>query len=431
MKSAKGDTMKETIINNRIRPLSRTSMRDMYRINRRLFITFVSIIIFACILIAFNIATTAMEVYAESDVEKIENDLKDNVNDSLNDLELSELEKFVASLDDKSGFGTSLKSFIKGLINGEHKLGYSEYFKIALQAMTSGIVEILPLVMTVLAVAVIFSIINNLSSGFIGKSTTEVIYFVCYATIIVLVATKVGKIVADTVTTISSIQKFMQICFPILLTLMTALGGAVSVSVYQPLMATLSTGVIALINTVVIPCFVATMALTIVGNLTTSIKLDKLTKFFKSIGETLLGIMFSLFMTFVSIQGITGSVTDSISFRSAKFAISSYVPILGGYLSDGFDLVMASMVLIKNSLGVTGVLILLSIALVPIMKIICFTLALKLTAGIIEPIGDKRMSDIVYGISKNMTLLVIALVGVCFMFFIMLMLIIYTCNLGV
>jgi len=115
----------------------------------------------------------------------------------------------------------------------------------------------------------------------------------------------------------------------------------------------------------------------------------------------------------------------------AKFAISSYVPILGGYLSDGFDLVLASVVLVKNSVGLCGVLIMISIILAPIVSIIIFQLGLRLIAGIIQPIGDSRMSEIISAISDNLTLLIVAIMGMAFMFFIMVTLVIMTCNMGV
>lgn len=401
------------------------------KISIKLLIPFFMLMILTIVAVAaYNImeSTTA---YADSSVEEIKKELGDNVEDKLNGLDLSDLQQFINGLDGKGGIGGDIKAFLKGIIKGEHKNGYSEYFALSMKTLLGGLTDILPLIVTIIGVAILFSIVNNMSSGFISKSTTEILYFVCYSTIIIMVVAKVGNLIAVTVGTISNIQKLMQITFPILLTLITALGGAVTVSTYQPLMAVLSTGIITAINAVILPCFVAAMVLSIVGNLTKSIRLDKLNKFFKSLGEVLLGIMFSIFMTFVTMQGITGAVADNISVRSAKFAISSYVPILGGYLSEGFDLVMASIVLIKNSLGFTGVIVLLSVVLAPVLQLICFSLGLKLAAGIIEPIGDKRMSDIVYGISKNIVLLIVAMLGVAFMFFIMVMLVIYTCNLGV
>lgn len=69
---------------------------------------------------------------------------------------------------------------------------------------------------------------------------------------------------------------------------------------------------------------------------------------------------------------------------------------------------------------------------VPIVQTAVFTLGLKLTAGLCEPIcSDKRISDLLYGVSKNTSLLTAALAGMAFMFVILVMLIIGTCNAGV
>ena len=289
----------------------------------------------------------------------------------------------------------------------------------------------IPLLVTLIAVSIIFSIVNGLTSGFMSKSTTEIIHFVCYSAIIVLLMTEVTFLISDSVKAIQNMAKFMEIIFPIMLTLVTALGGIATTATYSPMMTVLSVGVTKIISNIVLPCFIATMALSIVGFISKDIKLNKLTKFFKSAGEVIIGVVFGLFTTFITTNGISGAITDNISIKSAKFAISSYVPVLGGYLSDGLDLAVASVMLVKNAVGVGGVILMLSIILSPVIKILVFSLGLKLVAGIIEPIGNKRMSEIVYAISKNLTLLVIAMLGMAFMFFIMMILILLTCNAGI
>ena len=120
-----------------------------------------------------------------------------------------------------------------------------------------------------------------------------------------------------------------------------------------------------------------------------------------------------------------------MSFNAAKFAVSSYVPILGGYLSDGFDLLTASLVLVKNAVGVTGVAVLAAVVLFPLLQLAAFILGLRLTAAITEPIGDTRTSSVLGALADNTGLPVTALVGVGFMFFVILMLVIGSFNPGV
>lgn len=362
--------------------------------------------------------------------EEIQKQLEQNVEENLNDIDFSELVEFENSLGTNIYDG-GIKKLIEDILSGEYKGGFLDTFNMVINMLGVSIKGFIPLLVTLVAIAIIFSIVNGLTSGFMSKSTTEIIHFVCYSAMIVLLMTEVTFLITDSVKAIKNMAEFMQVIFPIMLTLVTALGGVATTATYSPMMTILAVGVSKVISSIVLPCFIATMALSIVGFISKDIKLDKLTNFFKSSGEIIIGVVFGLFTTFVTTNGISGAIADNLSIKSAKFAIASYVPILGGYLSDGLDLAVASVMLVKNAIGVGGVIFMLSIVLAPVLKILIFSLGLKLVAGIIEPIGNKRMSEITYAISKNLTLLIVAMLGMAFMFFIMMILILLTCNAGV
>lgn len=387
------------------------------------------IIISVLILCMFTFVGQDISTTSAAENEIIEQ-LEENVDKNLNDIDFSDLVEFEKDFGAFTYEGGITKLF-KDILSGEYNGGFADTFNLIINMLGVSLKGFLPLLVTLIAIAIVFSIVNGLTSGFMSKSTTEIIHFVCYSAMIVILMTEVAFLITSSVKTIQNMSAFMQAIFPIMLTLVTALGGVATTATYSPMMTVLSVGVAKIISSVVLPCFIATMALSIVGFISKDIKLNKLTKFFKSAGEIIIGVVFGLFTTFVTTNGISGAITDNISIKSAKFAISSYVPILGGYLSDGLDLAVASVMLVKNAIGVGGVIFMLSIVLAPVVKILIFSLGLKLVAGIIEPIGNKRMSEIIYVISKNLTLLVVAILGMAFMFFIMMILIMLTCNAGI
>ena len=397
-------------------------------LNRKFIIFIVVALILALLLCLLPLFETASATTTAE--EEIKEELEKNVDKNLNDIDFSELIEFENGLG-KNVYEGGITKLIKDIIAGEYSGGFADTFNMIINMLGVSVKGFIPLLVTLIAVSIIFSIINGLTSGFMSKSTTEIIHFVCYSAIIVLLMTEVTFLITDSVKAIKNMAKFMEIIFPIMLTLVTALGGIATTATYSPMMTILSAGVTKIISNVVLPCFIATMALSIVGFISKDIKLNKLTKFFKSCGEVIIGVVFGLFTTFITTNGISGAIADNLSIKSAKFAISSYVPILGGYLSDGLDLAVASVMLVKNAVGVGGVILMLSIVLSPVIKILIFSLGLKLVAGIIEPIGNKRMSEIVYVISKNLSLLVVAMLGMAFMFFIMMILILLTCNAGI
>ncbi|MCX4286902.1 MAG: hypothetical protein OSJ68_06395, partial [Clostridia bacterium] len=94
----------------------------------------------------------------------------------------------------------------------------------------------------------------------------------------------------------------------------------------------------------------------------------------------------------------------------------SYIPILGGYLSDGFDIVIASTSLIKNAFGVVSLLTLVFTVAQPLMSVLCINLGLQAIAAFCEPIIDDRYIKILNGISKTLTFLAVLILAVAFMF---------------
>ena len=366
---------------------------------------------------------------AENEVRE---ELEEKVSEGLDAIDFSELEEWAKQYGADAAFSQGVEEMVRAVLNGEFTLGAERLSSVILNAVTGGIKSCIPAFAAIFAIAVMTSMMQGLSSGFLKDNTREIVHFACYAAIIVILSVQITAVVIQVKEIVEGMCGFMQAVFPVLLTLITVLGSSAAAGVYSPLMAALSVGIGSVISSLVLPCFVAAVVLSIVGNISSNIKLGRLTKFFKSVAVFVLAGAFSLFAAFLTMQGLTGGIADSISVKTAKFAVQSYIPILGGYLSDGLDLALTGIILIKNAFGLVSVLVLFACVAVPVIQTAVFTLGLKLTAGLCEPIcSDKRISDLLYGVSKNTSLLIAAPSGMAFMFIILVMLIIGTCNAGV
>ena len=141
-----------------------------------------------------------------------------------------------------------------------------------------------------------------------------------------------------------------------------------------------------------------------------------------------MGITITVFGLFMTIQGITSATFDGISIRATKYAISNSIPIVGGLLKDGFDLIVAGNVLIKNTVGIVILVGMLFTVLAPIVQILCVSLMLKLISAITEPIADIRISDFCMTLSKSLSYLLSVILMVGFMVFITVLLMIFSAN---
>ena len=399
--------------------------------------TVFALCVIAVVLISLLVSVCSPAQVANADdnksEEEVRKELSDAVNDAIDRLDLSDLQKFLDSLtaQEKEAININdVKAALKSLVNGQTDDFFSKLIGLLAGTLGKYFAGFLPSFITIIVICLLKNMLGNLTGGLAGGSTTEVVHIVCYCAVIIVLITGISSVIATVTQTIALLVEFSRAIFPVLLTLLSMLGGATTVATYTPLMAVLSGLIMKIITVVIVPAFIATIVFSVVGNISKNVKLDKLTKVVKSASTWLIGIVFGLFATFLTVQGITGGVVDKFGFNVAKFALSSYVPVLGGYLSDGFDLLSTSLVLVKNAIGYTGAVILICIVLFQLVKVVIFTLTLRLTSAIVEPIGDTRMSGLLHTVAGNMNLLITALAGVAFLFYILLMLFIGSCNMG-
>ena len=361
----------------------------------------------------------------------IEQELSNNVSNTLGGINFGDLDNMVGGLGGgtlnlfgSNNFGTQ----VSRILSGDFAQDYPNLF-VAMLALFGGVVlDVLPILTLIVGITILSGFVQTIRHESGGSGVKDIIHFVTYSAIVVIVMVMVTSIVASVGNALGSMRTQMNIIFPILLTLMVAVGGNVSAGVYQPAVAILSNGVMQIFTLVVMPIFIITLVFSVVGHLSPNTRLDKFVSFFTSAYKWLVGIIFTMFLGFLAIQGITAGAHDGLSIRAARMTISSSVPILGGYISQGFDLVMASSVLIKNAIGLAGLYLLIAVVFAPLAYIVIFSLGLKLAAAITQPIADDRISNFLTTINKSFSMLASVLIGAAFMYFITIGLVIMTGN---
>lgn len=357
---------------------------------------------------------------ATSNLIEISEDLGQSVDDLLGDVDFTPIEEVVQNFDQNQVKMFSLnnvKAKVKNIINGEQAVDYNTMLEVILQVLMQLIVQYVPMFALIIGIGIIASLLGQIKSKFNEKSTSDIIHFVCFCLIVIVMATSVKRLIESTTSTIVNMENTINMLFPIILTLMTGIGAVASVGVFQPVLAIMSNLISIVIFKAVIPIFIFSFVLNIIGHLSSNVKLDKFNSFLSSLFKWIIGITFTIFFAVISIQGISAGSFDSVSLRTAKFTISSYVPVMGGYLSQGMDLILASGVLIKNSIGLVGILIIISSILSPILEIIVFSLMLKAVSAILQPVNNNRITNFLHVTSKNITMLSTCIIVVGFMYF--------------
>lgn len=394
--------------------------KNIRKFNRKKLILVVVLLLLAII------STINFDYYVSADNDVSQEDLSKSVFEILDDVDLTEMQNMVDNLDDIGLFEITIKDKISKILKGEYFTDYTSLTSGIISLIFGDIRSILPFVFTLIAIGILCNLINNMRPD--NKSINDTINFVFLTVTMLIVIIAFKNILSSTRNTINLIISQMQIVFPILITLLASIGSIASISIYNPLVAIL-TGVVSIVfNNFLYPLFIVIFILAILGNLTDTVKLGKLSGFLMSTFKWTIGIVFTIFTGFLSVQGISAGKYDSVSIKATKFAMKSYIPIIGSYVSDGMDFLILGSALVKNSIGLIGVIILFITILSPILMIILYKLALQLSSGILEMTGNAKISNFLSSCSKLLILPIVLIIGIAFMYVITICLIMCTAN---
>ena len=368
------------------------------------------------------VAASALTAEEEAAIEQ----LQEEVQKLLEALDTEELEAYLATLPQYEG--SDLKEMLASIVTGDFSLDYSSLWQSVLALVWEEGKVMLPAFAVILAVTLLCGILNSAKNGFLKSTMTDIIHFAAYLSVGAVLLSVLISVLQAGFSAIGSMQRQMQIIYPILLTLMAASGGAVSAGIYRPAVAFLSSAVCEMFTAVVLPTSVVVIVLTFVGSLSDEVKTSKLGDFFKSINKWLIGLALGILGIFLTVQGITAAQYDGISLRAAKYLVSGSVPIVGGFLSGGLDLVLAGSALIKNAVGSFAVFLLFGAILRPVLLFAAFQLFLRLSAAVAEPVGG-RISAFLSRLASDCGFFLAGLCCIAFLYF--LSLIWLVCSTGV
>ena len=217
-------------------------------------------------------------------------------------------------------------------------------------------------------------------------------------------------------TSIASMADTMQALFPLLMTLLAAVGGTASAAFFQPAVVAASGTMTALIQNATLPLAVATATLTMVGCLCEGFRVQRLTKLLQQAAHWTLGVSVTVFIGVTIVQGLGTAAVDGVSIRTAKYALDNFVPIVGGMFADTVDTLVGCSLLIKNAVGLIGLLLLVGRMLGPMLQTVCTMLLYRATAAILEPVADTSLCRCIGEFSECFQLLFIIQLSVGAMF---------------
>lgn len=273
------------------------------------------------------------------------------------------------------------------------------------------------LLATIVALAVFSMILETMQTAFEKQAVSKVAYSICYLVLMVLAVNSFDVAIGYAKSAIGNMVHFMMAVVPLLLSLLASMGNITSVTVLHPFIIFMIHTISTLIYTIIFPLLFFSTLLSIVSSLNDRFKVTQLAKLLKNAAIGILGLSVAVFLGVISVQGTVSSVTDGVTLRAAKYVAGNFIPVVGRMFTDASDTVIGASLLVKNTIGLAGVIILVLICAFPALKIMVLAIIYQLAASVIQPLGDSPIIKCLQVIGKNMMFVFAALAAVGLMFF--------------
>ena len=257
----------------------------------------------------------------------------------------------------------------------------------------------------IMIVIIIRSILVTISDSLGNKSVSQIAYFAEYIIIITLVLNNFSDIINMTKESITNLVGFSNSLIPLLLTLMLTTGAIVSAGVIKPVLLLLINFIGNFIIDFILPLTIIGTTLGIVSKISNKVRIDKISKFMKSAGVWVLGIIMTLFVTVLSLEGSITETVDGVAAKTTKAAVSTVIPVVGKILGDATDAVIGCAGILKNAVGFVGIIIIIGICALPIIKLALLSFTYYIASCICQPVADEKIIGLLDSIGDTFKIL--------------------------
>ncbi|HOJ76495.1 MAG TPA: stage III sporulation protein AE [Bacillota bacterium] len=282
-----------------------------------------------------------------------------------------------------------------------------------------------------LLIAMALVILQNMQHAFETETVNQIAFGLCFLVVMGIVLNSFRVTFGIAAAAITEMTNFMYAIIPLLFSLIAAGGGLVTVSIVHPLLIAAISIAAGAVKSLVLPLIQFAGLLGMVNFLAGGFHIDKLGNLFKKAALGILGLIMALFIGVVTIRGFTASVADSMTLRTAKYFTNTFLPVVGGTLSDTMEMVTGCSLVIKSGLGVFGLGIIILIIIFPLIKILAVATIYHLSSVVIQPLGNQKLADVLQTIGDIFINLFAAVAIVGLMFFIALSVLVGVANMGI
>lgn len=341
---------------------------------RLLFVVFAAAVLFLCPVSAYAQDSgdfTQSEEYKE---------ITDEINEALESAAGSEtnevLEENNISADNVQGIaGISISGVLKTVIS----------------SFCESLASPIRMLGKIIAVAVLCMISQSMAPGGSGMARSfNTIGVLCSVTVMYDTVYSCFDVIKSS---LDGISQFMTAYIPVFSSVAAAGGNLTSGGSYYAVTLILCEIIAVVSNKILMPFLSIVLAISLVSAINPELSFCRTADSIKKCVQWILGGLMTIFTGLLTIQSLTGATADSLASRTAKFAASSFIPVVGGAVSEAYSTVYGSLGVIRSGTGTIGIIIICIIVLKPIVTILAVKFVVTLGKIICELLGQRESSE--------------------------------------
>lgn len=321
----------------------------------------------------------------------------------------------------------NIRSLMSALNSGELAAQPRDVMNYIIKCLLGEVYSSARLMALILALSVLSSYLGGFG-GVARDSVSECAFYVCYIVIAGIASAAFYEAAQCTSSAVDNAAYFMRIVVPVMIAALLTGGAVISAASLEPALLTIVELAVWVIDTVFVPAVMISAALNIVNGLSDRFKTDRMVKLVNSAVKWGMSIMLTVFVSLARLKSIAASGADGLTLKLSKFAASNLIPMVGGILSESVETVMNCSALIKNTVGITGIICLGIIVMQPLLKLGAVLILFRVTAAIAEPVSDAKIIVCVSRLSDSVAVLFSMLAAVTVMFIMVVTILINTGN---
>ncbi|MGE5396092.1 MAG: stage III sporulation protein AE [Chitinophagales bacterium] len=337
-------------------------------------------------------------------------------------VDLQQMEKFKEQVDQEMrGYlgDKSTSQWVSDFVKGKWQFNFSDLLGSLFRYLVGEVAANGRLMGKILVLAVVSALLVNMQSSFESQGAAKMAGMACFLALSAIALGSFKSVLQAGSNTVGNLSDFMASILPQMMILVTGLGHVHTAAAMFPLLMVASTAFAKGISTIIIPLIIFSAVLHLIDCLSDTVKVERMAKLVYTLVEILLVLFMSVFVILLGLRTLYGSVLDAITLKTGKIVADVVFPVIGGNLGEALEIAAGYVVLLKHAVGILGMLIILGMFILPVLKIGAVMIIYKVSAAIIEPMGDARTSKALDIMGNHLGLVMATVAGAGLMFLIL------------